>query len=601
MEFRQSYSFFFLNFAAMNQNIFNILHLLRKRFLQASIVGVLICMLPQKGYGQEIPTTLDQLREKFERQTNDELDQAVYALLSAEQYEQALVAATILTSRFVGKTPSETDQQMLGRIYNNLGLIYFYFSDYTRAYNNFMQAIDYTEECELAPAYNNIASLYYYFADYDNASRYLRQSYENAAKFGRTDYMAGPLQNLLDIGFVTDSIEKILPYVHNYIEVAAADSSSDARYTVATCKGMQAFLKGSYTEAISQFALGIRVANNPWNANRLRIANETYIAKALWSLGRREEALDSLKAALSIAQKQNYIEMEMDAWRSLAQYVTMMGRHEEASNYRLRYMELKDSIFNTKEFGKIKDQQFFGEIDHYSKEVERLWRLSRLRQWLAIGALLLMVVSAIVSVYVVRKNHQLREYAQSLFQHILKQQEATNHEQQLQQQIKELREYSQSLLQHIQEQQEATNHEQQLQQQINEMKKEHQGPSLDSDRQEALLLRISEVMNTPEHFCTPDFTIDTLAQLVGSNTKYVSHIINSRIGKSFPMLLAEARVGEAYKRLADTDRYGNLTQEAIAEGLGFRSRSNFSVLFKKISGLTPTQYMALAREKEALP
>lgn len=53
----------------------------------------------------------------------------------------------------------------------------------------------------------------------------------------------------------------------------------------------------------------------------------------------------------------------------------------------------------------------------------------------------------------------------------------------------------------------------------------------------------------------------------------------------------------ACRRLGDIDHYGQLTIEAIASGVGFRSRTSFVTSFKRITGLTPSEYQRLAREE----
>ena len=121
--------------------------------------------------------------------------------------------------------------------------------------------------------------------------------------------------------------------------------------------------------------------------------------------------------------------------------------------------------------------------------------------------------------------------------------------------------------------------------------------SLTDEGKELLLGRIRRVMRTPSEFCQDDFTIDKLAALVNSNTKYVSQVINETLGKNFNTFLNEQRINEVCKRLVDTKNNGNKTNEAIAEEVGFKSRSHFIRTFKKITGLTPTQYQRMAREE----
>lgn len=86
-----------------------------------------------------------------------------------------------------------------------------------------------------------------------------------------------------------------------------------------------------------------------------------------------------------------------------------------------------------------------------------------------------------------------------------------------------------------------------------------------------------------------------LADLVGSNTKYVSYAINRCLGKSFPSMVNGYRVGEACRRLREEAGERTYTIESIAAECGFKSRTNFSTIFKKSTGLSPREYLQMAR------
>ncbi len=103
-------------------------------------------------------------------------------------------------------------------------------------------------------------------------------------------------------------------------------------------------------------------------------------------------------------------------------------------------------------------------------------------------------------------------------------------------------------------------------------------------------------MHDTQLICSPDFSLQQLSDSIGSNYKYVSQTINDRYQKNFRMLLNEARVKEACLRLGDPEHYGNLTIEAIAASLGFKSRSNFTVTFKKITGISPSDFQKMAKK-----
>ena len=120
---------------------------------------------------------------------------------------------------------------------------------------------------------------------------------------------------------------------------------------------------------------------------------------------------------------------------------------------------------------------------------------------------------------------------------------------------------------------------------------------LDQESKDRLFNQIKRVMDDMSIICKPDFSLQQLADQVGSNYKYVSQVLNECYGKSFKQVLNEQRVREACRMFNDTERYGNLTIEAIAANLGFNSRSNFTVTFKRITGISPSDFMKMAKEK----
>lgn len=112
-----------------------------------------------------------------------------------------------------------------------------------------------------------------------------------------------------------------------------------------------------------------------------------------------------------------------------------------------------------------------------------------------------------------------------------------------------------------------------------------------------LLMSIAHVMEDTAEVCNPDFCLSTLAQLVGSNTKYVSWVINKSYGKNFKTYLNEYRIRTASQLLTDTDKFGNLTIAGIAERVGYKSPASFHQAFKKIYAMTPAAYVKLAKNK----
>ncbi|HMJ67265.1 MAG TPA: helix-turn-helix domain-containing protein [Cyclobacteriaceae bacterium] len=112
-----------------------------------------------------------------------------------------------------------------------------------------------------------------------------------------------------------------------------------------------------------------------------------------------------------------------------------------------------------------------------------------------------------------------------------------------------------------------------------------------SDAQTYQLLgsRIQELLQNEEVFINTDLTVSSLAAKLKCPAYMVSRAINQYFNKSFSELIVEYRIKKAEKLLA-ADPQKSLTIEAIAFESGFNTLSAFYKSFKKINGMTPSQY-----------
>lgn len=77
-----------------------------------------------------------------------------------------------------------------------------------------------------------------------------------------------------------------------------------------------------------------------------------------------------------------------------------------------------------------------------------------------------------------------------------------------------------------------------------------------------------------------------IANFFGYNEKYLSHLFRSVTGVSLKQYILQEKIDLAKYILTET----NDTVASIAESLGFEDSHNFMKAFKKIAGLTPTEY-----------
>lgn len=125
-------------------------------------------------------------------------------------------------------------------------------------------------------------------------------------------------------------------------------------------------------------------------------------------------------------------------------------------------------------------------------------------------------------------------------------------------------------------------------------KKLRQAIPVDEQEKMRLAALVRDILESDQRVFDPDFGLENLAALSGTKPKYLSTIINEVFGRNLSTLLAEVRIREASRRLADPATTSSLTIDAIAASVGYKSRTHFSTLFKKITGVSPSQYAAIA-------
>lgn len=121
---------------------------------------------------------------------------------------------------------------------------------------------------------------------------------------------------------------------------------------------------------------------------------------------------------------------------------------------------------------------------------------------------------------------------------------------------------------------------------------------LTQEQIDEILSKVASVMEDVGVISKSDFTLVALAQMIGSNTRYVSWVINKTYNKNFKTLLNEYRIREVCRRMEDTENFGNFTIQALYNSLGYSSASNFLRAFKNVNGMTPSTYIKLINEKK---
>lgn len=101
--------------------------------------------------------------------------------------------------------------------------------------------------------------------------------------------------------------------------------------------------------------------------------------------------------------------------------------------------------------------------------------------------------------------------------------------------------------------------------------------------------RLRIVFDDDELYLDPELSLNKLAKAIPCSAAQLSHVINSKLDKSFRNLVNEYRVKKVKERLADpsSGRYSIL---GIAYECGFNSEASFYRIFKSVEGVSPKEY-----------
>ena len=120
-------------------------------------------------------------------------------------------------------------------------------------------------------------------------------------------------------------------------------------------------------------------------------------------------------------------------------------------------------------------------------------------------------------------------------------------------------------------------------------KKKYEKSALSPEVEEAVLLRLTQLLATEKPYLNSSLSLPKLAAQLGTSPHHLSQLLNDRLGLTFFDWLATQRVDEA-RQLLSAPATAHLKVDEIAERVGYNSPSAFHTAFKRLTSQTPAQY-----------
>ncbi|MGN0236660.1 MAG: helix-turn-helix domain-containing protein [Lepagella sp.] len=535
--------------------------------------------------------------------------------------EEAMVLYMMVVSRDLDTSSS---QDIADHVKANLsaGDIHYGKGNYSNALRFYVTGLKISESSQdfpyLATLYKNIGNVYNMFQDFEKGNAMYVSGLQEAKRVKDNETMYKLLQNLAGVKVNLGQYADARQYFEQSLSVNHK-ITDESRFMENFLSALLLKYEGREKEAILQFKeLALLSRHSNLNA-RYECSAYSELGRIYNNVNRNDSAIYYLEKCREVAQGNSILYQYTESLKLLYTLYDSMGNHAKATEIKDRYLELKDSIYNQRQFDMAKNQQFLYEMEKTENEIAQInekqaqsAKLISRQRIMLFGITGAVIVTLFLIWFFYRQNRKLKDSYRNLFdihnRLSAEQREARDKHQSLVQKNEFLRnelarlgwknpEDSTSPSDPVPDSTSSVDSADNVEvTDGSHSDSKYSGSALDQTQKDILASRITDVMESEKPFCSPDLNLSQLSQLVGSNSKYVSQVINDVFKKNFATLVNEYRINLACDRFANDEEFGNYSIEGIGQSVGFRSGANFTSVFKKFTGISPSVYRKLSYE-----
>lgn len=444
-----------------------------------------------------------------------------------------------------------------------------------------------TEEC-----LGRIGVLYCRFKDYEQAEIFFNRGYKSAVERNDNNEAYRFACYLMNTYCQTENIKAARRYF-NILRNIPTTNKDEKEYYDLYSAGTLAQAEKKYANAIYFYGQAQKFAESKGMGNEYSMSLYAVIAESYIGMNKPDTAIVIATLLMEEAMKSGNSNQLSYTYEVLSKAYGIKGDSILMSHYRNLSVTLEDSIYNLRNFNKTRNKYSSLERRITDKHISFLnERITK--QVLIILAFVILTLILIVAItMVIRSNINLRTAHRAL----MDKNADLIREQQNSRRLREQYIKSVGIMEYSIGEEKNGHDNTETEENADENSSAGTTEPKMNDAQTAIMIqRITTILDDVDIISRQDFTLQMLANMLESNTSYVSWTINSTYGKNFKSLLNEARIREVTRRISDTDKYGNLTIQAIAQSVGYNSQTNFIKTFKRIIGMTPSMYQKLSRE-----
>lgn len=559
-----------------------------KRWRSRLIVAAMMCFQCCLLQGKAMTDGINDFYDRWDLLSTKELsDKALTFIDKEDKTDSATVCFTIITNRYNKGQISDGEMDLCISAFVRLGYLYqYHYYDYSKAYTYLQQALSLSEKTGISSSlpsiYLNLGTLYFsnYISQKDHrraygTMSYLKKSFYAAQKVGQYDCMQRAITDLLNLVLFYGDVKDISHEIAVFKRQQFPKSLPNTEFTRLFCDAVLAKSRGDIDGALALLdKMATLVEKNNVNSRLLLIV---YTSKAtiLDAAERYDEALQCAQEELSVAERYKVKDVLSNAYGSMADVYQKLGNKEKSEYYELLYYRQKDALMQDSRLNKVDEYGFLYRLKEVNDRVAQVEQQRRQQQTVLWAVAIVAIAVTVCLIFVVRLYRRLRENHRRLYEKNLEllQKEAEE---------RKAREHNSNLV---------PSEKADIQPQSTAETAKYASSYMDETERQQLRDRVRTAMESSSEIYKDDFSIGRLAELLHVHQRYISQVLNEQDGQNFKTMLNDYRIKEACRRMSGSSEYANYSIEAIAESVGFKSRTYFSSLFKRITGLAPSDYL----------
>lgn len=275
---------------------------------------------------------------------------AVLKLLNAAQpiahsdYKKAFK----LTSKAMEIAEATKDKELMGRVQNTMGNLYWFSGDYTHASEYYINALKNFQKTnnqgQIAECYRNMGWIYLGQKKYELSEEYLLKSLNLNIRIDNKNRIIINYDDLANLYLTSAQYEKGLQCCEKSIELAKKHQFVKAIGTIHITGGLLQYELGHYTEAEKEYDEGIRIL--------AKFPNESYnlclgylgLGKVKKQQGKTTEALPLFEKAISLGKAHNFPPELAEGYFLASKIYQAKNQLNKAYAYMELYAETNDSV-----------------------------------------------------------------------------------------------------------------------------------------------------------------------------------------------------------------------------------------------------------------